>query len=192
MARRLKGPPPGDVRKFVPESYGNRDDADPVVVWIKQPTELERRRIDAGQEPVAFARDRDGKPRRDGNDNLVMTVDLRQIIDRQVDAISLFVTRVDGYELSSGEAIDDGASFAENGEPDFIAEVYLEIMEKMSLTDDEETGEKKALNEPSSSTPPATSPDTTATNASKTDSRPPATATTRKEIPTTSPSPPTD
>lgn len=188
MARRLKGPPPGDVRKFVPESYGNRDDADPVVVWIKQPTELERRRIDAGPEPIAFARDKDGKPTRDGNDNLVMTVDLRQVIDRQVDAISLFVTRVDGYELSSGEAIDDGASFAENGEPDFIAEVYLEITEAMELTDDE----KKALNEPSSSTPPATSPDTTATNASKTDSQPPATATTRKEAPTTSLSPPTD
>ena len=37
MARKVKGLPPGDVREYIPKAYGNRDEPDPVTVWIRTP-----------------------------------------------------------------------------------------------------------------------------------------------------------
>ncbi len=43
MGRRITGRVPGTVWKYIPKAFDNDKDPDPVVVWIKHPSEGDRR-----------------------------------------------------------------------------------------------------------------------------------------------------
>ena len=45
MARKVPGFAHGTERKFLPESFENRSDEEPITVWIKTPTEREKREV---------------------------------------------------------------------------------------------------------------------------------------------------
>ena len=135
MARMVKGPRPGDEREFIPEAFENRRDPDPLKIWIKDPSEGEKRSLIALQSSL-----------QGGTPSLEM--DLETMIKWQCETVRRHVVKVYGYTVREIE-ITNGEQLAEHGESELIAEVSLEVFQATSLS----TDEKKLLSEPSDSTP---------------------------------------
>jgi hypothetical protein len=126
--RKISGYPPGELRKYIPESYNNRKDKQPVTVWIKQPSERDKRAINAyGRKTKVYIHDKT-KP---------AEIDDGESQERMSLAISRCVEKVENYSTASGVAIDNGDKFAEHAEDDFFYEVYKEIQSSLSLTDEQ-------------------------------------------------------
>ena len=134
MARMVTGPRPGDEREFIPAAFENRKDPDPLKVWIKSPSEGEKRELIALQSSL-----QDGVPSID--------MDLQTMIKWQCETVRRHVVKVYGYTVR-GVEITDGQMMAEHGESELIAELSLEVFQATSLDDDE----KKQSSEPSDST----------------------------------------
>ena len=133
MARTVKGPKPGVRREYIPESFGNRKDAEPIKVWIQDPTEGEKRKLTLMQTQLGFEngeilRDSDGAPQ--------IHITLEAMSKVQQEAILAHVVRVANYEVR-GVAIVDGETLAEHGETELIADVALEITTGFSLAESE-------------------------------------------------------
>jgi len=145
MGRKVHGYPPGVERCYIPQAYNNRQDPDPIKVWIRQPTEADKRRLTAGGEPYEFET-------RDGVTSC--KVDLARAVEKQIAYVVGFVTRVEGYTSASDKPITDGAMLAELGEAAIVTEVADEIRDQLSLTETE----RKNSGQPSGSLPAATNP----------------------------------
>lgn len=133
MSRKVHGPAPGGCREYLPESFENRGEPDPIVVSISDPTEAEKRALTLLQTDVEFeggeiVRDSDGSPR--------IQITLAAMAEFQKKAVLAHVSKVTNYEVR-GVSIIDGASLAEHGETELIAEVALEITTGLSMTEDE-------------------------------------------------------
>ena len=133
MGRSVKGPKPGDQREYIPEAFGNREDAEPIKVWIQDPTEGEKRKLTLLQTELGFEngeilRDSDGAPQ--------IHITLEAMSKFQQSAILAHVVRVENYEVR-GVAIVDGETLAEHGETELIADVALEITTGFSLAEAE-------------------------------------------------------
>ena len=61
MARNVAGPAPGEVREYTPAAFNNREDPEPIRVWIKNPTEKDRRFIEAETDALRPLMDIQGK-----------------------------------------------------------------------------------------------------------------------------------
>jgi hypothetical protein len=121
--RRVSGYAPGEVREYECR-------VDPrVKVWIRQPTELEKRRAVCTGEVVRFDQD--------GNPNDPAMVDLERLIARQERFVRGFVEKVAGYEGAGGAAVETGDDLAEHGEADIVADVALEIEHSLTLKAEE-------------------------------------------------------
>jgi hypothetical protein len=126
--RTVRGYEPGKSRKYIPEFDGNRSCEKPVTVWIRTPTERDRREIYASNKDV-----------------IVETVNGKQIVttkgvsevNRQALAIERFVEIVENYKVQNGPDIVDGKTLAEHGESQIVFEVAAEILLSCSLTEDE-------------------------------------------------------
>ena len=138
MARKVNGPKAGERTKFIPESYGNKNDSDPVTIWFKNPTLRERRELFSG----AFA----GLAPGESVESL--EVDLKSSFLIYEDAIKRFVVSVENYSYASGE-ITSGELLVEHGELDIILEVANQILGE---------GDEKKSEELLGSTPQKTQP----------------------------------
>ena len=133
MARTVKGPKPGNQREYIPEAFGNKEDPEPIRVWIQDPTEGEKRKLTLLQTELGFEngeilRDADGAPQ--------IHITLEAMSKFQQAAILAHVAKVANYEVR-GVAIVDGATLAEHGETELIADVALEITTGFSLAEAE-------------------------------------------------------
>ena len=133
MGRIVEGPTPGSVREFQPESFGNRAEEDPIRIWIKDPTEAEKRTLQLMQTELQFnagelVKDSDGVPQ--------ITVTLQAMAKHQRAAILGHVHKVEGYTVR-GVEINNGETLADMGETEILAETALEITMALSLSADE-------------------------------------------------------
>ena len=158
MGRSIQGPRPDQVREFIPEAFDNRQDPDPYKVWIKDPTEADKRKLVALQTSLEA-----GAP--------AAAVDLASMIRWQQEAVKIHVERVEGYSMR-GVEITDGDSLAKHGESEIVAEVALEIFTAASLTEQEKKPSEKPLGSNSAMIHRC---DGIAEDASTTDSQPVAT-----------------
>jgi hypothetical protein len=147
MGRKIKGYKSHDEREYIPEAFGNRDDSNPIRVWIKTPTEKDKREVEGDGSVIRFAVDDEGMPLRDKEGNPVMEIDNEETMRRHHKAIERFVAKVDNYAGPDGDIVT-GRQFSEYGETAIVTEVYREIMASISLSDEEA---KKSEGLPSSS-----------------------------------------
>jgi len=109
--------------RYVPEAFGNRNDANPVAVTYRVPTEGDRREIEyAG--PVTFT---DGQAMLDALD----------VIKRHHAACRRCVVSVENYSDADGKPIDNGDRLARHGETDIVLEVGAQILLRAEPTDEE-------------------------------------------------------
>ena len=113
---------PGEQREYIPKAYGNNDDKTPVKLWIKQPSEGERRRLLAGL-PVNVTVDSQGNHQ---------TQVSQEHTDWAIKAIESFVVKVENY-IYGEVPITDGKTLCEFGEQEFLNDAVLEIMQSVSL-----------------------------------------------------------
>ena len=122
MARNLAGGiAPGTERAYVPQSGGNGEDPDPIVVWFTQPTEKDRRWI-VGDVRIA-----------NGESQSTLR-DQQAWIEKSV---LRFVTSVSGYGGADGQPIDTAERLVEHGETEILAEVGQAILVSTEMTDAE-------------------------------------------------------
>ena len=129
MARSVTGPQPNQLREFIPEAFENHADPDPYKVWIRDPSEADKRNLIAMQTGVDA-----GAP--------ASKVDLASMIAWQRKAVEVHVERVEGYAMR-GIEITDGKLLAEHGETEIVAEVAYEIFAATSLTEQEKKRSRK-------------------------------------------------
>ena len=123
MARKVLGPKPNEVREFVPASFDNREDPEPLRVWIKDPTEGEKRKL------VALQHEMQG-------DQIKLNADVSVMVAWQTETVRRHVTKVSNYSMR-GVDITNGDQLADHGESEILAEVALEIFTAASLDKDE-------------------------------------------------------
>lgn len=132
MPRCIPGPIPGEMRKYAPDveidGWRNLDDSLPVTVWIRQPTEGEKRHL----VDVMSAR------------NVTYTVggevekvDLLQDEKWRDQAIEAHVSKVENYTDAAGRPIVTGKDLAEHGEALIVFQVAAEIIKDTRLSEDE-------------------------------------------------------
>ena len=162
----MKGPTPGIEREFVPEFDGNRNESEPVTVWIDQPTESTKRACQKDIR-VELITDENGKPARDENGEPRVAVDTSSSFRWNESVVRRCVTRVANYTDAAGKPISNGAELAEHGETEIVAEIAVEIMVGFGMTQEE----KKDSGESSASSSAGTSPSNgTVVSAGATDS----------------------
>lgn len=125
--RTVPGPVPGVVRPFIPSAFENRNDPIPVKVWIKQPTEDDKRKFDAATKLQL---------RMEGSEMRAVIPGGAEL-ERWRDLVSKFVEKVENYSAPDGNAIDNGKKLAEHGETEFLKEIAHEIMTAASLSEQE-------------------------------------------------------
>ena len=160
MARKVPGPPQGKKRKFIPEAFENRADENPIAVWIKTPTEREKR--DAMQEaaPQFEATENGAAPG--------LAFDFAASMRWQNTIVESFCVGVENYSAADGSEIATAADLVEHGETEIVSEIAAEILTALSLTEPEK---KKSIG--SSGTTPKTTqaPGGTVENAGRGDSQ---------------------
>jgi hypothetical protein len=145
--RRIPGAKPGTLSEFIPEAFGNRADADPIRVWLKVPSEGDKRqylvdimeRIDVsslvpGQTPK-------------------VALTIADALERKRKGILRFVDHVEGYSDQAGESIATADDLWTRGELAICNEVEAAIDALLALSSDE----KKDSPAPSASSTAASS-----------------------------------
>lgn len=112
MARKARGRPAGIEYDFIPKSFGNDKDKDPIIVRINPPTEKQRRVILSYVHPS-------------GNDE-------RTVCGRMELASENHATKVTSYLASDESKITSGEEMSEHGEIQILAEIYDEVIESTS------------------------------------------------------------
>ena len=146
MGRKVSGYAHGMTRQYIPESFENRDDAEPVTVWISQPTEKQKREILA-QSKTELLYSEDGEILTDADGLPRIKPDLDGSIAWYSMICARFVSTVANYEAADGSPITTGKLLAEHGETSFITEIGAEVISGASLKEEE----KKTLSERSDS-----------------------------------------
>jgi len=118
--RQVHGYPPGQVREYTVKI----DDS--IKVWIKSPTEGEKRRLSQEGEVIRF----------DTETGMVVDVGMLRmdrIVAKHERFVRGFVEKVEGYTNAAGVPIVNGDDLAEHGDNDIVAEVALEVEKSLSL-----------------------------------------------------------
>jgi hypothetical protein len=135
--RTILGPKPGELRKYVPTAFGNNLEANPVTVWIRNPTERKKRELFSHNSKTRIALGPNGKPLLgpDGKPSAI-EVEVASAVDHQNKMVADCVEKVENY-IFCGVTVTDGALLAEYGEREIVAEVADEVLLALSLTVDE-------------------------------------------------------
>ena len=136
MARRVPGYASGKERKFIPESFENRSDDAPIAVWIRTPTEREKREV-MSTAAANVETDSDGAAVLDESGAPRIKLDLEYSIRWQNAVVKRFVSRVENYGSSADTPIETAADLLEHGETEILSEVAAEILTGLSLADEE-------------------------------------------------------
>jgi hypothetical protein len=136
MALKVKGFPPHEDRVYVPKAFDNRKSDTPARVWIKTPTEKDKRDVAADDNVVRVAIDEKGVPIKDKDGNPMMEFVSTSTVEMQARVLGRFVTRVENYDGAAGPILT-GADLAEHGDTGVVLEVYQEIMLSVSLSESE-------------------------------------------------------
>lgn len=149
MARRVPGRPAGEVRTFIPEAYGNREDPEPVEIELMQPTEAQRRNLFR-----MSVRVRDGRTERNADGSVRVTMEAEDVSAYQKKALEGFVSAVRNYESADGKPIVDGAGLWEHGEDAIVGEVVGEILGRaQGLATEEKKASEKPIDSSAAETP---------------------------------------
>jgi len=151
MARRVSGPIPGSVRDFIPEAFGNRDEADPITVVLSTPTERQKREWHSVI-ARSFRRDESGQVIR-GDDGSAMIDPLAGDGWHRA-VLTVAVVEVRNYVGASSSEITTGEDLHEHGEGEIVYEVSAAAMAGASMDDDQ----KKASDAQSGSDSKAQAP----------------------------------
>jgi hypothetical protein len=137
MGRSISGPKPGEIREYVPRAFGNDKDADPVKVWIRNPTAREKREVMSigGKSRVAIGTD--GRPALNKDGMPMVEVDTPESWIHQHEMVTRFVEKTENYKGPGGLPIGNGSDLAMHGETEIVSEVAVEIQSALSLTLDE-------------------------------------------------------
>ena len=147
---------PGDLRRYVPDIDDNRRDPSPVTVWIRQPTERQKRALDeVGTKWVAVV-DETGKVVVDERGNVHLRRDESIANKRAELACERCVEKVENYVGANGEPIETGAQLAEHGELLFVRDIGAEIETSFSLREDSGKGYVEPSDSESSETQAST------------------------------------
>ena len=119
MSRQVHGYPPGELRE-----YELKNDS-AVKIWIKTPTEGEKRRTAQKGEVI--------RVNSEGMVDDLHMVDMERLVARQERFVRGFVDKVEGYTDAAGNAIATGDDLAEHGDAEILAEVALEVERSLSL-----------------------------------------------------------
>ena len=161
MARKVPGYAHGKERKYLPEAFENRDDEEPIAVWIKTPTERQKREV-MQMAAASIETDDQGDAVTDSDGIPQMKIDLAYSMRWQNSVIVKFVSRVENYNGSDGNPIATGQELLDHGETEIVSELSAEILTGLSLDE----SEKKSLPDLSDITANQTrAPDGIATNA---------------------------
>jgi len=124
MARTVSGPRPGVEREYIPLAFENREDPDPLKVWIRDPSESDKRALIGLQMSLQ------------GTNTPSLDLSIDTMIKWQSEAVKRHVMKVAGYTVR-GVEITTGEELADHGESEIVAEVALELFAAASLDDDE-------------------------------------------------------
>lgn len=154
--RRVPGQKPGSLVEYVPEAFGNRSESEPVRVWLRVPSESDKRAhlCDIASRVEVTA---GGAPR--------MMLSLTDVFARKEVAIRRFVERVEGYVGADAQPILTGADLWERGELPVCNEVDAEIERLLALGGEEKksSSDSSALSVAESSTGAGSAPSATPT-----------------------------
>lgn len=172
--RRNPTPKPGTLVKFVPQSFGNAEDPQPVTVYLRAPSEADKRDalvVLVGQAEAGPGAKDAVKVKTDQGE---VTIGFSQEIEKKGCRLARWVERVENYADSDGEPIATGADLWERGEYGFALEVDEAIGILMGLSVEER---KNSAGSSASSQAATQASGGTASNVSPTASTGPATAT---------------
>ena len=116
MARKAHGRPPGVEYEFIPTSFGNDKDDDPVTFWISPPDHNGRRAL------VSFH---------------TIELSLNESIQAMEKAARQYVKRVENYTAPDGSEIKNGKDLAKSGETLFLKEILDECLGATELDEEE-------------------------------------------------------
>ena len=136
--RKVPGLSAGEVRPFIPEAFDNREDNEPITIWIKVPSEGDKRNIFRAMDA--------------GIDSGGIKVSVEHALAAQDRAIEMFVVKVDNYTANTGDPITDGAGLLKHGEDVIVREVAAAVLESAILSEQD----KKKPGESLDFTPAAT------------------------------------
>lgn len=132
--RRVPGLKPGTLVAFVPEAFGNRGEAEPVRVWLKAPSEADRRaHLAEIMERVDVTAASPGSPPK-------LSLTFADILERKRKAILRFVDKVENYTGQDEQPIVTAADLWERGELAVCNEVDEEIERLLALGEPEKKG----------------------------------------------------
>lgn len=165
MGRKVIAPPPGEIRKYVPDIsivdgyecgecgtqyraqgdsccgkpyqevvWSNLDDDEPVTVYIKNPTEAEKRRL------------------------YYKFVGVKEDIENSEQwkqATLAFVDKVENYTSASGKAILNGEDLYNHGDFQIVEDVAAEVIAALSMTEESRKKQEEPQASPSRETSPS-------------------------------------
>lgn len=137
MARSVSGYKAGTTRVFIPKSFDNHLDSEPVKITITAPTLREQRALYNHALNAQNVTDEG------------VNVSFEKSLQMYEAAIKSHVVQISNYAQSDGTPIATGSDLAEHGELDFIVEVASEILEGGKDSE-------KKLEEPQSLSPATT------------------------------------
>ena len=151
MARQVNGEPPGDLIRYVPKPYGNREaePEDTVVVWYRAPTERQKRKIRTKNDHITYASDENGMPVKDEDGKPIIRIEMGAENAKDEEILTKFVERVDNYVNPKGEPINTGPLLVEHGEPHFISDISLKIRSGLVRDADKKKKQSEQQSSPS-------------------------------------------
>ncbi len=136
MARKVPGYAHGKERKYLPEAFDNRTDEEPITIWIKTPTERQKREV-MQMAAASIETNDQGEAVTDSDGIPQMKIDLAYSMRWQNSVIVKFVSRVENYTGSDGNPIATGEQLLDHGETEIVSELSAEILTGLSLGEDE-------------------------------------------------------
>jgi hypothetical protein len=136
MGRTVPGLKAYDVREYIPQSFNNRADPQPIKIWIRNPSEQDKREILSQGGKARFAMGPTGPVL--GPDGLPkIEVETADSWVHQHAMVAKFVTKVENYRAPGGDPIVDGAGLARHGDTEVVSEVATEIQAPCIMSEDE-------------------------------------------------------
>jgi hypothetical protein len=132
--RRIEGPTPGEAVPFVPTSFGNDREPEPVTVYLRVPTvDARRRRMLEFLATAKLEIRGDGKIAKVTRPDVSTTMSMAELLSIQEKMVRAWVDHVDNYLDADGTAIASAEDLWLRGEPDLVAEVYAQVESMLAL-----------------------------------------------------------
>lgn len=143
MPRRVPGLAPNSLIAYVPKHDGNDTDPAPVKVFIRAPTQGEKRDYMIATVKTLRIASVEGE----------VKLEFSDVLDRQRRFVETFVVSVEGYEDQHGVPITDAAGLWERGELVLAGEVADYIASLLNLDETQRKNSKGSSGSPQATTP---------------------------------------